>query len=320
MTSKQIFSALLPIALLAALSCSKTKDTAPERRIFGSPPTIESVDLANFSNPESHVDCDFSPSVLSIICSIGVVDVVPQTGTGWTLAKDPNDPNHSIVVHSDVPSTEPGARIQGTYTELTFTAKVTDPESTPQQSNILLVGASYVPDPKNSNTETTLVLFDDGSQIDFPFDQKALVPEDCTFDLAEGICTCTAATYKIESGDLQKGDSTYTRKFAIANSNASEFLKDCIKRTHKEIPVTGNAGDVLQFKIEAVDRQGNLATFPTKLTATVGAGTFACNGDSCGCCILYAFSGYGIDPSQCHGEDGMISPSRAPNGVCHDIL
>jgi len=314
MTLKRILSALLPIALLTFLSCSKTADTAPERRIFGSPPTIETID-PNFSNPQTPVDCDFTDIVNALLCQNGILDAQPQTGRGWTKAVDQD--GNTIVVFSDVPTTVPGTFIEGTYTELSFRAKVTDPETTAQQNNILLVSASFVP--PDSTTETTLVLFDDGSTIDFPFEQRALVGEDCDVDIPNNICTCGGAIYKIKSGDLAKGDNLYTRKFAFADKNASGFLNDCVMRSKKEIPVSADVGATLQFKIEAVDRQGNLSTWPTKLSATVGAGTFLCNGDSCGCCLLHAFSQL-ADISQCHGLDGMISPSRAPDGVCIDIL
>ena len=314
MTLKRFLPALLPIALLAFLSCSKTADTAPERRIFGSPPTIETVD-PNFANPQTPVDCDFTDIVNALLCKNGILDAQPQTGRGWTKAVDQD--GNPIVVYSDVPTKVPGTFIEGTYTELSFRAKVTDPESTSQQSNILLVSASFVP--PDSTTETSLVLFDDGSTIDFPFEQRALVEESCDVDIPNQICTCSAAIYKINSGDLVKGDNLFTRKFAFADKNASGFLNDCVMRSKKEIPVAADVGSTLQFKIEAVDRQGNLSTSPTKLPAVVGAGTFLCNGDSCGCCLLHAFSQL-TDITKCHGEPGMISPSQAPNGVCIDII
>src|SRR6266700_1730187 len=58
MTSKRILSTLLPVALLAVMSCSKTQDTAPERRIFGSPPTIQTV--TSSITTQSRVSCDFT--------------------------------------------------------------------------------------------------------------------------------------------------------------------------------------------------------------------------------------------------------------------
>jgi len=316
MMSKRTPSALVSIALLAVLACSKTADTAPERRIFGSPPTIETV--TPIFIPQAPVDCDFTKIVDALVCQNGILDAQPQTGRGWTKAVDPNDPNKTIVVFSDVPTTVPGTFIEGTYTELSFTVKVTDPESTAQQSNILLVSASYqLPPP--STTEDTLVLFDDGGQINFPFEQKALVAEDCTVDIPNQICDCGGAIYNIKSGDLVKGDGVYTRKFALANPGASQFLNDCIKRSKQEIPVPLSAGSTLQFKIEAVDRQGNLATWPTKLPAVVGTGSFVCNGDSCGCCLLHAFSQL-ADITECHGLPGLISPSKYPDGVCIDFI
>jgi len=314
MTSKQIVSALIPLALLATLACSKTEDTAPERRIFGNPPSIETVD-PNFYFPQAPVDCDFTDIIQAFFCGFGILDVIPQTGTGWTVSHDAQ--GNRIIVHSTDPTTTPGVFIEGTYTELVFASRVTDQESTPQQSNILLVSASYkLP---SSATEVSLVLFDDGSTVDFPFEQKSLVGEDCTVDIPNQTCSCGGAIYKIHSGDATKGDGLYTRKFALANSNASNFLLDCIMRQKKEIPQTANSGVTLQFKIEAVDRQGNVSTWPTKLSAVVGSGSFECNGDSCGCCLLHANSQQ-ADINECHGEEGMISPSQAPDGVCKDLI
>src|SRR5437899_2644448 len=156
MTSKRILSTLLPLALLAVLSCSKTQDTAPEQRIFGSPPTIETVD-SNLFNPQAPASCNFTDIVTAFVCQFGYLDVQPQKGPGWANSDNP---------FSSVPTTEAGVFIQGTYTELSFVAKVTDPASTAQQSNILLMSASYVP--PDSPNEVTLVLFHDGSQVGIP--------------------------------------------------------------------------------------------------------------------------------------------------------
>ncbi len=314
MTSKQVVSALTSLALLATLACSKTEDTAPERRIFGNPPSIQTVD-PNYSFPQAPVDCDFTDIIQAFFCNFGILDVQPQTGRGWTV-KDVG--GQRVIVYSDVPTTVPGVFIEGMYTEIVFAAKVVDQDSTPQQSNVLLVSASFrLPAP--STTEISLVLFDDGSTIDFPFEQKSLIPEDCTVDLANQACACVGATYKIKSGDTTKGDNSFTRKFAIADPQTSNFLLDCIMRSKKEIPYPIDSGTQLDFKIEAVDRQGNLSTWPNKISTVVGNGSFVCNGDSCGCCLLHANSQL-ADISECHGLDGMISPSQAPNGVCKDLI
>ena len=116
----------------------------------------------NFYFPQAPVDCDFTDIIQAFFCGFGLLDVQPQTGTGWTVAKDAQ--GNRIIVHSTDPTTQPGVFIEGEYTELVFSAKVIDPESTAQQSNVLLVSASYVL--PGSTTEVSLVLFDDGSTVD----------------------------------------------------------------------------------------------------------------------------------------------------------
>jgi len=322
MTSKRILSTLLPVALLAVMSCSKTQDTAPERRIFGSPPTIQTV--TSSITTQSRVSCDFTIVAYGLFCNGGFVDIQPQTGRGWTIGGTDSQGNH-IIVYSDVPTTDPGVFIEGSYTELTLIAQVSDPESTPQQNNVLLVSASF--QPADSKNESTLVLFDDGSQVNFPIEQRATVQEDCSVDVSQQICgPCAGAIFNVKSGDLQKGDSTFARKLAFVNNTTSGFLQDCILDSqksggHEEVPIFTPAGTTFQFKIEAVDRQGNLATWPTKVTATTGHDTFVCNGDSCGCCMLHAQSNPPLaDIFECYGLDGMVSPSRAPDGWCKDCL
>ena len=110
MTSKQIVSELMSLALLATLACSKTEDTAPERRTFGSPPTIETVD-PTFYFPQAPVDCDFTDIIQAFFCGFGLLDVQPQAGTGWTVAQDAQ--GHRIIVHSTDPTTQPGVFIEG---------------------------------------------------------------------------------------------------------------------------------------------------------------------------------------------------------------
>ncbi len=320
MMSKRTPSALVSIALLAVLACSKTADTAPERRIFGSPPTIQSVEPNIYDQQATAGPCDFSAVAISLLISAAsICDAQPQVGRGWNPSTDAQ--GHRIILYSDVPTAAPGVFLNGTYTEVSFVAKVTDPESTAQQSNILLVSASYAP--LQSPYEDTLVLFDDGSQINFSFPQRAIVREgSCTFNIPppDDPCSCSIAEYTIHSGDHGKGDGFYARKLAFADQNTSSFLLDCIMSSKQETLITKfPTGTLMQFKIEAVDRQGNLATWPTKPQAVVGPGSFTCTGDSCGCCLFYANSQL-ADITECHGVDGMISPSAAPNGVCKDLL
>jgi len=317
-TSTRILTPLLSLTFVAVLSCSKTQDTAPERRIFGNPPTIQSVDPV-FYEPDAAAECDFTDIMTAFFGDFEICDVQAQTGIGWTVARDPD--GERIIVYSDVPSAAAGVFIEGTYSRLTFKVKATDPESTPQQSNILLVSSSYLQsgDGSGSQNENTLVLFDDGSENEFAFEQQASIFEACHIDIANAICECGPATYQVKSGDEVKGDDQFTRTFALTNKTASLLFLDCLLRDENVVGVKGDEGSRFDFKIEAVDRQGNLAAWPDTLTAVAGKSTLVCNGDSCGCCYLHVLSQLAqID--ECKGLDGLLSPSSFPNGFCKDII
>jgi hypothetical protein len=316
-TSARNFALLLSLAVAASFSCSKTQDTAPERRIFGEPPIIQSVDPDYFAQ-EAPALCDFSDVVFALFCQNGILDVEPQTGFGWTvLFDDSSVPPTRIIKKETVESTIPGILITGVYSELNFKASVVDPNSTPASNNVLLVSSSYVA--PSSVSETSLVLFDDGSDTNFKLEQESLVAEDCDIDIPNGTCTCTNAVYDIQSGDAVKDDGTWTRRFVLINPNVSGFLNDCIMRSRHVFGIPAAPGTAFNFKIEAVDRQGNLTVWPTTLPAVTGDSRFACTGDSCGCCLLHAFSQQ-ADLPECKGEPGMISPSQYPNGFCVDAL
>jgi hypothetical protein len=316
MTLRTIRSVLLPMAVLAVLSCSKTQDTAPERRLFGDPPTIRSVTFEHTDDtgqevpgfgPKTFVSCDFTEIVTNNLCELGAPGLVAQAGPGWTFDFSTG---HGAVGNN--PSTQPGIFIQGTYGEAIFKVDVVDPNSTSAQNNLLLVGASY--DPPDSKTETTLVLFDDGAITKFQNSQKNPTPgEDCTVN-GDGSCLCSLAKWDVTSGDGTANDNLWTRKVAFVNPRAQPFLLDCIMRDRHETLTLAPSSSTFTFKIEAVDRQGNLTTWPSKPVGVTdsGVGNFACNGDSCGCCFLWF-----MDPSnpECHGLEGMTGPVF-PDGLC----
>jgi hypothetical protein len=315
MTSRTIRSAILPVAVLAALSCSKTEDTAPERRLFGDPPIIRSVNFEHTEGttevpgfgPKTFISCDFTEIVVRNICELGAPDLQPEAGGGWTY--DGATGTGSIGSN---PTTDPGIFIQGTYGEAIFKVNVVDPNSTTAQSNLLLVGASY--DPPDSKTETTLVLFDDGAFSKFKNSQANPTPgEDCTVN-ADGSCVCAGALWDVTSGDTTAKDDVWTRRMAFVNSQTQPFLKDCIMRDRHETLALAPPGTTFSFKIEAVDRQGNLTTWPTRLIGVSDSnfGQFECNGDPCGCCFLWTRSP--ADPL-CHALPGMTGPSF-PDGLC----
>ena len=312
--SAQNLALLLSVAVVATLACSKTQDTAPERRIFGEPPTIQSVD-PDFVLPEAQAECDFTDVVFALFCQNGILDVEPQTGTGWWIVPDPDDNTKFVIRHSDTPTTVPGVIIDGNYTELNFKVNAVDPNSTTGNNNILLVSSSFVT--PQSHIETSLVLFDDGSENNFPVEQQAYVAEDCVIDIPSATCACSNARYNIKSGDQLKGNDLYSRRFVVLNRTAPGFLTDCIMRSRNVVGVVADPHSTYEFKIEAVDRQGNLTAWPNKLVAETGDGRFACVGDSCGCCLLHAFSQL-TEISTCKNEPGMISPSTFPNGFCID--
>src|SRR5437867_8224327 len=158
MTSRTIHAAVLSLVALAALSCSKTQDTPPGRRVFGDPPKILSVDPLP-PDLTKHARCEFTEIMRSYYCKFNIHDVQFMAG---------------------------GVFIEGDYDEVVLRAKVTDPNSPPPpgQSNILLVSASF-PEPLINPPvkETTLVLFDDGSNTRFPVPQRVTtIAEDCVVD------------------------------------------------------------------------------------------------------------------------------------------
>ena len=250
MTSRTIPAAILPLVALASLSCSKTQDTPPERRVFGDPPKILSVepmppDITKFAT------CDFTEIMRKKFCELGVYDIDFQAGGGWL----PND---------NIPdSTDPGVFIEGNYDEINLRVRVTDPNSPPPpgQSNILLVSASF-PDPRDQvKEETSLVLFDDGSVTQFKFPQNVkTVGEDCVID-SFGTCQCFQAKLAVTSGDdvSGAGDGLYTRRLALMDKRSvsdqgAQFLLDCIVLSTGATPILAVSGAVYNFKIEEIGR------------------------------------------------------------------
>jgi hypothetical protein len=187
----------------------------------------------------------------------------------------------------------------------------TDPDSTPDQDNILLVSASYT-DPTTGG-EISLVLLDDASQYLFSTNQIAAFPEACTDDPVSGVCECKPATYTLTSGDLQVYDTIFTRNFSFVSSAADPLLADCIHRAAQLPTLQVPAGSPLNFLIEAVDRQGNLTAWPQLPSVTTGVESLRCSGDPCGCCLLAP-----AQPAGCSGLPGMTSPSY-PDGYCRSL-
>jgi len=250
-------------AFLALLGCSKTQDTAPETRVFGQPPVIESVSAT--PDTIATASCDFTEMFLF---NEGFCD--------------------------DFATLLGRVTVEARYTEVLLEVIVTDPDDPAPPApgtDILLVSASYVVDGGGGTpTENTIVLFDDGSQILFPFSQKSGDLQDCSISS----CSCTDATYDVTSNDATPADHTYTRAFAFAPGGGGipagkeNLYRDCIaKDRHQASQIAADFSDAqIEFRIEAVDRNGNLTEAPTRPPATIGSPALTCSGDPCACCVL----------------------------------
>jgi hypothetical protein len=277
-------------SLLPMFGCSKTEDVAPERKIFGEPPEIVNFRILNPDGSEAAspqltpatVQCDYSRITEIRWCTFGFPGL-----------------------HATPPIV-----VQGTYTQVVFEAVVNDPNTVRDaqgqmtESNLLLVASSFVL--PNSSSETTLVLFNDAGANQFP--QNGRVPNpggDCSVD-EFGNCSCGGERHMLDSNDPVKevvGNEIFTRGFAFTNNSSSPYLEDCIMREKHQVPYPLAPGSRIRFRIDAVDRQGNLDTWENTPEVVVGQDAFDCTGDPCGCCILSS-----TDPtSECAGKPGMVN-------------
>lgn len=292
MSSKNLVATVLGAVAVAVAGCSKTQDTAPETRVFGNPPVIESVSFV--VEPQSPLQCDFTDEmILAYFTCNGVPDVELD---GRLL-------------------------IGGTYTELLMEARVVDPESTSAQTDILLMGASFFPLGETAPEEHTLVMLDDGGNQQFPRDQSFDLGLDCQFQEGTDSCSCAGARYDLDSNDAVANDQLFTRHFAfVDNQLGSSMLGraffDCIQRDQHQFPQLARDAPTYQFQFDAVDRRGNIATWPEHPTVSIAPATAACSGDLCACCALFSSSGAG----ECADLPGMRSPTYFPNGYCIDLL
>jgi hypothetical protein len=298
MTARRTVVAALVMGLLASLACSKTQDTTPERRFFGQPPVIESVNFDPPDGSQTEIVCDVTEQMFASIC-------VQDGVTGVELFPD-------------------FINVRINYTEGRLDAVVTDPNTTEEEgSDILLVAASFVLGEEDSLEENTLVLFDDGSTNTFPFEQTGTRNMNCSFDTF-GNCSCSiGATISslLNSNDTTAEDGVFSRGMAFYsgsfNPNENSIVQYCIARDRHQSPKQQvAAGTPISFRIDAVDRSGNLATFPESRDITVQTTTFTCEGDLCACCIATASGGF----DQCRGLEGLkfIGNPTGP-GLCQSF-
>jgi hypothetical protein len=212
--------------------------------------------------------------------------------------------------------------ISGKVSTLELQARVTDADTTVEQDNILLVGASYILS-GTPDQEKTLVMRDDGGSDKFlldQYDQLTLGSKNCTGNSDEGICTCGPARFEVDTNDATARDGTFTRAVTIVDGGTSLLLQDCILQFRRQTPVIVEPGTTLQFRLDAVDRQGNLATFPNQPSIVTGdfsaeTNRLVCTGDECGCCLLQSQG----SPSLCSGKPGLNGPpgSGYEQGICN---
>ena len=303
MVVRQAPAIALAFGLMAFAGCSKTQDTAPETRIFGSPPVIQSVDVQTGSTPAT---CDITPIVQVFLCDLGL---------------HPNQYTFS----------SPGGTvdIDIAYSETMVKARIVDPEDTPTTTDILLATTSYQPPPAPGQPpeEISLLMFDDGQANKFPYQQQ--VPGDLVTDPNTGNCGGTAGKYDLTADDVTAGDHIFTRGFGFVapgagvGSRALALLSDCVAKTNHQFPTIASdfIGKPFALKIEAVDHEGNLTAWPLQPTVTPTRSTFSCTGatDQCGCCLMSA-----EDPaSECRGLPGVVITDPAatfpPGGLCQNL-
>jgi hypothetical protein len=265
----------------------------------GSPPMIPTVTVS--AGPSAgHATCDVTPLLRGFLCAGGV-----------TASR--------IVAF-------PSLTLDVAYTSTRIEARVLDANSRPDQSDILLVSATY----KQGDKCTSLAMRDDGAAIATAFPQTASLAEDCP---ADSDCpACAAAVYATLSNDRKAGDHLYTVERAFLSDTIdldapsgvtlgaqAQLAEDCIAAVNHQSTDIGVApvGGVIPFKIEAVDRTGNLSTWPETPSITLDQTHLACSGDECACCLLLSAN----PATECAGRPGLagVPGSGFETGLCKTL-
>jgi hypothetical protein len=303
--------ALIATGLLLG-SCSKTQDTAPETRLFGAAPVIENAQLVRDSSVGT-ASCDMTDAIKGYLCANGY---------------RPSDIDFTDHVFINVH-----------YTEAEIQIQAIDPDTKPGgQNDILLVGASYQSSSSGTQKfESTLVVLDDGggatgaTNNQFTFQQRVTdIQQACQPD--PNLCadpngvSCGTAIFKLNSNDPVANDNTWTRGFALLSGSTTftgppgitpgtreNFVQDCVAGQKHQFPVLADVpvGTPVTFKIEVVDRAGNLTQWPQPLGITFDKTVYDCSGDVCGCCLLLSNQ----PDVECKGKPGLVGPGY-PNGWC----
>ncbi|HYV19549.1 MAG TPA: M36 family metallopeptidase [Verrucomicrobiae bacterium] len=268
--------------------------------LFGGPPVIGSAEAVQ---TQAEAICDYTAVLQGFLCDNGFTAGMFQAPF-------------------------PAETITARYTEARLRAGVTDPDSVPGLSDILLVVASYlVPGPGGAPQQVSIVLLDDGAAGVIPFGQEGSLPEKCENDPNAQVCSCTRASYAVTSHDASAADDLFTHGLSLAmfgagspGANAQAMMNNCIARADGLARPLGPFDQDLQFKFEAVDRAGNLTAWPALLPVTPEPGDVTCSGDECGCCLLMS-TNPAADPAAggCKGLSGLTGTpgSGFETGFCH---
>jgi hypothetical protein len=273
----------------------------------GYPPVIESVAVVQDS-VDRVARCDLTAYLKGLLCANGI-------------------PSGMFVE-------EPAASLTVGYSGAHLTARVTDPDSIPGHEDVLLVAAEFplaapgAPDPLHRD----VTLLDDGGSLSTPFPQiSAAAPEACGGD--PECPSCSPAIYPLTSGDSTAEEHSFTRALAFVTTQGTfegltgitsqghyPLALDCIAASGAREPIfiQRPAGESVPFLVQAVDRAGNLDTWPGAPSLILEQTRYSCEADDCTCCILLSDS----PSAECVGRQGLVgvAGSGFENGFCIDLL
>ena len=247
------------------------------RAVFGDPPVI---DQAVVETATAAAACDFTRIAETRVCALGV----------------------------------PGAQaiapivISGSYVDVRIAARVIDPDSTADRNDLREVLATLS---RPNSQAIEFPLLDDGGSTAFLVPQmEPSVGEDCTVDPG-GQCLCVSRNWEVASGDPLPDDDLHTLVLAFVDSRLPPYFSDCIMQTARRRPLLLAAGSGFEIRVTAGDLEDHTVTWVSPLQASGEAGTFACSGDPCGCCLLVS----GDPVNECRGLAGMPAPGYQ-GGIC----
>jgi hypothetical protein len=251
---------------------------------YGPPPEMRSVSTQLFAD---QIQCDVTETFVAQLCTLGFPGLVPTA---------------PIVIES-------------TYDMLVLSADVTDRDSTAGHNDIAEVRVEFAPLVNPANVSQVL-LPDDGSSTFELVRQKAITwgGKDCRYDPVIGLCECRLAHYPTYSGDSSSGDGRYTLEMGLFGGATPREAIDCFLVARSRAPFERLPRDApVEVRLSAVDRQGNVTTWPEPFELTIGGGSHTCSGDECGCCLV-------LNPDfiyqDCSGKPGLPLPGF-PQGLCN---